>query len=197
MGTIQHIKPPKGLLYEARRSLWLWVFHLCGWKVEGAAPTGNKCVVIAAPHTSNWDLPLMLAVAYTFRIHLRWMGKASLFTPPFGWFMRALGGIAIDRSKANDVVSQMVDVYNREDVLAVAIPPEGTRSKVRVWKTGFYNIAHGAGVPIAFGFLDYGRKVGGIGGVMETTGDYDADLEDIKAFYAPIIAKYDEKYNQD
>ncbi|NRA28912.1 MAG: 1-acyl-sn-glycerol-3-phosphate acyltransferase, partial [Parvularculaceae bacterium] len=147
-------------------------------------------------HTSNWDLPFMLGVAYKFRIRLNWMGKDSLFKPPFGWLMKALGGIPIDRSKANNVVTQMIEIYDKADQLAVAIPPEGTRSKVRVWKTGFYNIAHGAGVPIAFGFLDYDRKVGGIGGVYTTTGDYDKDIEEIKAFYAEIIAKHEAKYNE-
>ena len=132
----------------------------------------------------------MLGVAYKFRIRLHWMGKASLFKPPFGRLMKALGGIPIDRAKANNVVAQMVDDYQAAITLAVAIPPEGTRAKVRVWKTGFYNIAHGAGVPIAFGFLDYKRKVGGIGGVFETTGDYEADLEVIKAFYANISGKH-------
>ena len=196
MSTVSGIRPPKGPFYEARRAIALWLYGLAGWKVEGTAPEQDKMVIIAAPHTSNWDLPFMLGVAYKFRIRINWMGKDSLFKPPFGWLMKALGGIPIDRSKANNVVTQMVDIYDKADQLAVAIPPEGTRSKVRVWKTGFYNIAHGAGVPIAFGFLDYDRKVGGIGGVFTTTGDYDKDIEEIKAFYAEIIAKHEAKYNQ-
>ena len=196
MSTVSGIRPPKGPLYEARRAIALWLYGLAGWKVEGTAPGQDKMVVIAAPHTSNWDLPFMLGVAYKFRIRLNWMGKDSLFKPPFGWLMKALGGIPIDRSKANNVVTQMIEIYDKADQLAVAIPPEGTRSKVRVWKTGFYNIAHGAGVPIAFGFLDYDRKVGGIGGVYTTTGDYDKDIEEIKAFYAEIIAKHEAKYNE-
>ena len=132
----------------------------------------------------------MLGVALYFRVRLRWMGKDDLFKPPFGWFMKLLGGIPIDRSKANDVVSQMVDIYKLADTLAVAIPPEGTRAKVRYWKTGFYNIAHGARVPIALGFLDYKRKVGGIGMTLYTTGDYDADLKVIKKFYDGVTPKF-------
>ncbi len=194
MSDASGIRPPRGTLYEARRSIALWLYGLAGWKVEGVAPAAAKFVVIAAPHTSNWDLPLMLGVAYKFRIRLHWMGKDALFRPPFGWLMKRLGGIPIDRSKANNVVSQMVDIFNDADSLAVAIPPEGTRSKVRIWKTGFYNIAHGASVPIVLGFLDYRRKVGGIGGVFETTGDYDADLAAIKAFYADITGKHDDKF---
>ncbi|NNU16003.1 glycerol acyltransferase [Parvularcula sp. ZS-1/3] len=173
-----------------RRAIALWLYGLAGWKVEGEAPPDDKFVVIAAPHTSNWDLVYMLGVAYKFRIRLQWMGKDSLFKGPFGWGMKAMGGIPIDRSKANNVVSQMVEIYRNADELAVAIPPEGTRSNVRIWKTGFYNIAHGAGVPIALGFLDYSRKVGGIGGVLRTTGDYEADLEQIKAFYAGVVGKH-------
>ncbi len=183
-------RPIGKLLFELFRAIGLFAYRLSGWKVEGALPPTDKFVVIAAPHTSNWDLPFMLGVALFFRVHLKWMGKAELFKPPFGWFMRALGGIAIDRSKANDVVSQMVDIYNAADRLAVAIPPEGTRAKVRYWKTGFYNIAHVAGVPIALGFLDYKRKVGGIGMTFYTTGDYDADLAVIKKFYSGVTGKF-------
>lgn len=190
MGEISGIRPPQGALYELRRAVALWLYRLAGWQVEGAAPEGEKFVVIAAPHTSNWDLPFMLGVAYTYRIKLHWMGKASLFKPPFGWLMRALGGIPIDRTKNNDVVAQLVEVFTAADSLAIAIPPEGTRGKVRTWKTGFYTIAHGAGVPIALGFLDYSLKVGGIGGVIMTSGDYDADLDDIKRFYAGVSGKY-------
>ena len=178
---------------EAVRALLLGIYHLSGWKVEGELPEGKKFVVIAAPHTSNWDLPFMLGVALHFRVRLHWMGKDSLFKPPFGWFMKALGGIPIDRSKNNDVVSQMVAVFDQAETLAVAIPPEGTRSKTRYWKTGFYNIAHGAGVPIAFGFLDYQRKVGGIGMTMKTTGNYPADLEIVKSFYGTVVPKFPDK----
>ena len=182
-----------GAFYEARRWFFLKLYRLSGWTVSGVDPRIKKFVVIAAPHTSNWDLPLMLGVAYHFRVKLKWMGKDDLFKGPFGWVMKAMGGIPIDRSKANNVVTQMVGIYDDADNLAVAIPPEGTRSKVRYWKTGFYNIAHGANVPIALGFLDYKRKVGGVGGLLETTGDYDADLQRIKAFYAGVTGKFEER----
>jgi len=172
------------------RALGLGLYRLAGWKVEGELPASPKFVVIAAPHTSNWDLPFMLGVALHLQVRLRWMGKDTLFKGSFGWFMRLLGGIPIDRAKANNVVAQMIEIYNGAERLAVAIPPEGTRAKVRYWKTGFYNIAHGAGVPIALGFLDYKRKVGGIGMTLATTGDYDADLEIIKKFYAGVTGKY-------
>lgn len=192
--TSSEYRPRTGFFYGLRRWAALRFFALSGWRVEGEPPPSGKAVVIAAPHTSNWDLPFMLAVAYHFRISLKWMGKDSLFKPPFGWLMKAMGGIPIDRSKANDVVAQMVAIYGASDQLMVAIPPEGTRSKARRWKTGFYNIAHGAGVPVVLGFLDYERKVGGIGKTVWTTGDYARDMVEIKAFYAPIIAKHGERY---
>lgn len=159
-------------------------------------PTDRKLVIIAAPHTSNWDMPIMLAAAFYYRISLKWMGKKSLFEGPFGWTMHATGGIPIDRSKSNNVVSQMIEKYNNAEDLLVAVPPEGTRAKVRYWKTGFYNIAHGADIPIALGFLDYRRKVAGIGARLTTTGDYDKDLEDIKRFYANITGKHESRTNE-
>lgn len=190
-------KQPKGdPFYELRRTLALAIYKLAGWRFAGDAPSVKKVVVIAAPHTSNWDLPLMLASGYKFRVKLKWMGKDQLFKGPFGGLMKAMGGIPIDRSKANNIVSQMIDIYHQNEELAVAIPPEGTRAKVPYWKTGFYNIAHGAGVPIVLGFLDYDRKIGGIGGEFITTGDYEADLEEIKKFYAKISAKFQERYGQ-
>jgi len=189
------VKTLSQLPYEIFRSLALGLYRLVGWRVEGEAPSTNKLVIIAAPHTSNWDLPIMLGVALHYRIKIHWMGKDTLFKPPFGWFMRWLGGISIDRSKASNTVDQMIGIFNAADSLAVAIPPEGTRSKTRYWKTGFYNIAHGAGVPIALGFLDYERKVGGIGKTLITSGDYDADLKIIKAFYAGVTGKYKDQYS--
>lgn len=179
--------------HEIFRSFVLILYRAAGWRVEGELPAEKKIVVIAAPHTSNWDLPLMLAVALHFRTRLRWMGKDALFKPPYGWFMRALGGIPIDRSKSNNVVSQMIDVFDQAPALALAIPPEGTRAKARYWKTGFYNIAHGAGAPIALGFLDYKRKVGGIGMSLQTSGDYERDLALIKEFYAGVTPKFPDR----
>jgi len=183
----------RGFFYEFGRACFLTLYQMAGWRIAGEIPPDRKMVVIAAPHTTNWDLPIMLAVAFHYRVDLKWMGKDSLFKGPFGWLMHALGGIPIDRSKANNVVDQMVKIYNDTDDLLVAIPPEGTRSKVRYWKTGFYNIAHGARIPIAYGYLDYKNKTGGIGGKLITSGDYDADLEKIKAFYGKITGKFEDR----
>ncbi len=135
----------------------------------------------------------MLAAAMHFRIRPKWMGKDSLFTGPFGWLMKALGGIPIDRSKSNDVVTQMVEHYSALDELMVAIPPEGTRGRAEKWKSGFYHIAHGAGVPIVCGFIDYPNKTSGISLTIETTGDYEQDIIPVKEFYATIKGKHPHK----
>ena len=145
------------------RRLALFLMWLFGWKMEGKLPDTPKFVLIAAPHTSNWDLPVMLCLAFAFRTRLFWMGKDTLFRRPFGAIMKWLGGIPIDRSKANDVVQQSAEHFRKADNLVMVVPPEGTRQKVRYWKTGFYRIAEAAKVPIVLGFLDYRRKVGGSG----------------------------------
>lgn len=173
---------------EVARAACLALFRWAGWRVEGALPAAPKFVIIAAPHTSNWDFPLMLAVALSMRMPIRWMGKDAMFRWPFGPMMRALGGIAIDRSKANNIVTQTIAMFGAADALAIAIPPEGTRASVTRWKTGFYNIAVGAGVPIALGFLDYRRKIGGIAGTFYPTGDIDADMTVIRTFYEGIAS---------
>lgn len=165
------------------------VLKLMGWKVEGSAPAVAKFVLIAAPHTSNWDFPVTLMVCSVLRLRIYWMGKSSLFARPFGPLMRWLGGIAVDRSKAGNLVQETIDAFAHSEQLAVIVPPEGTRNKVTHWKTGFYYIALGAQVPIAMAFLDFGRKVGGIGRMLAPSGDIDADMIEIRQFYAGIVGK--------
>ena len=161
-----------------------------GWRMEGQVPDFPNYVLIAAPHTSNMDLAVMLTLAFTFRTKVSWMGKDALFRWPFGGICRWLGGIPIDRSKANNVVEQSVALFNEKERFVLAVPPEGTRKQVRYWKTGFYYIASGAGVPILLGFIDYGRKVGGVGPVLMPSGDIEKDMETIQAFYADITGKH-------
>lgn len=163
---------------------------LRGWRLEGSPPSERRYVIIAAPHTSNWDLPLTLAIGFGFGLDIRWMGKESLFRRPFGGFFRWLGGVAIDRSRANGMVAASIERFKSAQDFVLVVPPEGTRSRVRYWKTGFYNIAQGASVPIALGFLDYGRKVGGFGPALVPTGDIDADMHVIRAYYANVKGKY-------
>ncbi len=163
---------------------------LRGWKLEGEPPAVPKFVLIGVPHTSNWDFPLALAMAFVYRMEMNWMGKDSLFKGWRGPVMRWLGGIPINRLSSNNVVAQTIEAFNTSDHLIVAIPPEGTRSKVDRWKTGFYYIALGANVPIALAFLDYKLKVGGFISTFFPTGDADKDIAAIRACYGGISGKY-------
>src|SRR5690554_4889714 len=166
------------------------VLKLTGWKTVGEAPEDlNKCVMIAAPHTSNWDLPFMLMIAFVVRKKIYWMGKEQIFKFPFKHLMMWMGGIPVDRSKANNMVKASANAITNAEHMFLIVPPEGTRSKVTYWKTGFYHIAREAGVPILLGFLDYQNKTGGILGTFEPTGELDADMDTIKALYAPIMGK--------
>jgi len=176
------------------RTLMRWLarlFFLCtGWKVEGQRPAVERCVVIAAPHTSNWDFVYTLALAFIFRINPRIMMKDAWFRGPLGPLFRWLGAMPIDRSRSRNVVAQCIQAFQAADHLVLVVPPSGTRRRVQYWKTGFYHIANGADVPIALGFLDYGRKVGGFGPLFHPTGDIDRDMAAIRDFYRPISGKY-------
>ena len=171
---------------------WISIFLLkiSGWRTEGALPDIPRFVMIAAPHTSNWDFPLMMLIAFKLRGKLYWMGKDVIFRKPFKTLFEWLGGIPIDRSRSNHVVKQMVNKFNETARLILTIPPSGTRKKVREWKSGFYHIAAGAHVPVVLGFLDFKKKTGGIGPTVTVTGDMKQDMKGIRAFYADIEGKY-------
>lgn len=164
---------------------------MTGWKIEGQLPAGReKCVFIAAPHTSNWDLPYTLMVAFALKLSIYWMGKEQIFKPPFRGLMMWLGGIPVNRSQSTNLVDASIAAIRQADgPLQLVVPPEGTRSKTRYWKTGFYYIALGAGVPIVMAYMDYHKKISGLGPVFEPTGDIEADMASIKAFYAPFKGK--------
>jgi 1-acyl-sn-glycerol-3-phosphate acyltransferase len=166
------------------------LLRLAGWRTEGAPPPNARYVLIAAPHTSNWDAVIMLAAARIFGIELRWFVKKSWFVFPMGPIMRAVGGVPIDRSARHGVVQQAIDRFATSERLALAVPPEGTRKKTPHWKSGFYHIARGAGVPIVLGYLDYGRKIAGLGPAFTPTGDLEADFKVFREFYASVTAKY-------
>lgn len=153
----------------------------------------RKAVVVAAPHTSNWDFPFTLAVAWALGIELRWVGKHTLFVPPFGQIMRALGGVPVDRRARNNAVPAVVELLRQHHELMLVIAPEGTRSRAKRWRTGFYHMALGAEVPLVLGFLDYARKRGGLGEVFVPSGDLEKDMERIAAFYAGIMGKRPER----
>ncbi len=181
------------------RALSIGILKLAGWKVEGRLPPGaEKSVFIAAPHTSNWDLPYTLMVAFVLRLDLYWMGKEDLFKPPFRGLMMWLGGLPVHREKSNNLVAASVAAIKAASGrLQLTVAPEGSRSKAHCWKTGFYHIAVGAQVPIVMAFLDYGQKRGGLGPVFQPTGDIDADMITIKAFYAPFKGKNADQFHAD
>jgi 1-acyl-sn-glycerol-3-phosphate acyltransferase len=155
-------------------------------------------VVIAAPHTSNWDLPYTLMVAFALRLQIYWMGKSSIFSFPFGPVMRWLGGIAVNRSQASNLVDSCAQaLVQAEGSVHLVVPPEGTRSKTRYWKTGFYYIALGAQVPIMLGYMDFAQKKSGIGPAFMPSGDLEADMAQIKAFYAPFKGKNPDQFVAD
>ncbi len=163
-----------------------------GWKVEGEVPQVPRAVLIANPHTTNWDMPHMLAVAYQMNIRISWMGKHTLFKGMFGPFMEFLGGVPVDRRKANGAVRQVADRINASDGMWLAIPPSGTREARDYWKSGFYHIARTADVPIVCCYLDFPSKTGGIGPLIHPSGDIKADMDKIRAFYADKRGKYPE-----
>jgi 1-acyl-sn-glycerol-3-phosphate acyltransferase len=167
--------------------------RLFGWRVAGTLPACPSAVVIAAPHTTNWDLPFMLAVAYALGVQPAWLGKRELFRWPFGGMMRWLGGLAVDRTERRDMVRQAVDRLTSGARLFLVIPPSGTRRRAEYWKSGFYHIARGAEVPIVCAYLDYTRKVGGVGLAFTLTGDVVGDMGRIRAFYAPIRGRFPEQ----
>ena len=155
-----------------------------GWKTEGERPAADRYVIIAAPHTSNWDMPFMLAMAFVYDIPVRWMGKHTLFKAPFASFFKRLGGIPIVRHRPGGVVGQMVEHFENNDSLVLMVPAEGTRSHVDYWKSGFYHIARGADVPVVLSYLDVSKKVGGVGPALALTGDFGADMDKIREFYS-------------
>jgi len=167
------------------------VLKLAGWRIEGALPaSARKCVLIAAPHTTNWDLPLTLMAAFVLRLNPYWMGKASIFRPPFGAVMRWLGGISVQREQSNNLVAASAAALVAADgPVQLIVPPQGTRSGAKEWKTGFYYIAQTARLPILLAYIDYPNKRVGLGPVFEPSGDLERDMLAIKAFYAPMRGK--------
>jgi len=170
--------------------------RLNGWAFEGGVPQSPRYVLIAAPHTSNWDFVYMIAMAWFLGVQLSWMGKASLFVPPFGWLFRAMGGVPVRRDLSSNVVEQSAARFIGVDHLALAVPAEGTRGGGTHWRSGFYHIARLAGVPIVLGYLDYARKRGGLGLEVLPSGDVRADMDRIRAFYADKVGRFPDQFTE-
>jgi len=167
--------------------------RLQGWRAVGEPPAAPRCVMIAAPHTSNWDLLYMLAFAWHFGLRPRFMMKRSVFVGPAGWLFRRLGGIPIDRGARNGIVDQLAESVGAASELVLMVPAEGTRARAPYWKSGFYHIARQAKVPVAMSYLDYGRKEAGFGPLLHLCGDFRRDMDAVRAFYAGKTGRYPEQ----
>lgn len=169
------------------------LLRLFGWRLVGEAPNISHCVVIFAPHTSNWDFPLLLLVRFAVGGPVHYLGKHTLFRPPFGWFFRLTGGIPVVRHERRQLVKKATRLFRERSALWLALSPEGTRDKTDHWKSGFYRIALAARVPVLLTFVDAAKKECGLGGLVELTGDVERDLAPIRAFYATKRGIYPEQ----
>ena len=178
---------------RASQRLARWLLAQRGWHLDDKLPPVDSYVIIAAPHTSNWDFPIGILAKWALGLEFKWLGKHTLFRWPYGWLFRALGGIPVYRHRRENLSQQIAEYFRTHPETVLALTPEGTRSYSSHWKSGFYHIAQRAGVPVALGHLDYGRKRVGIGGYIELTGDRDEDMQKIADYYAGIVGKYPEK----
>lgn len=157
-----------------------------GWRIEGEFPPRPKMVAIVAPHTSNWDFVVGILAVFAIGIRVRFLGKHTLFNPWLGWLMRWFGGTPVIRESPQGAVAQAVSVIESEPAVFLAITPAGTRSRVAPWRSGFYNIAHAAGVPILPIVFDGGRRTIRLLPPFETCGDYETDLPRLLALYEGV-----------
>ena len=184
--------PPRiGARVPRRGSAWLRAFgravlRVMGWRTEGEVPDVPKLVIAVAPHTSNWDFVVGAAAMFALDLRLSFLAKHTLFRGPFAAIMRWMGGIAVDRRSAHGVVGDAVAAFARSQRRLLAIAPQGTRSPGARYKSGFLHIARDARVPVLLASLDYDSRCVRLGPELETTGDVDADLRRVEAFYASV-----------
>ncbi|WP_180178008.1 1-acyl-sn-glycerol-3-phosphate acyltransferase [Acinetobacter sp. YH01005] len=178
--------------------------NLMGWQIDNHWDLNiDQCVMIAAPHTSNWDALYARLALKALGVNVRITIKDSYMKFPFGPFVRAMGGIGINRRPKQDgearqsMVELMANLFKHHPKLVMLVTPEGTRAKQEKWKTGFYHVAMQAGVPIALAYMDYAQKKTGVGKIVYPTGDYEKDMAEIMDFYAQIHAKFPEKFSVD
>lgn len=178
------------------RSFSRLLLRLAGWTIVGEIPAHiKKCVILAAPHTSNWDFVIGRLGYYVLGVPVKFLIKKESFQGMLGGIIKRMGGIPVDRGRSSNLVEQITRLFNKESQLNVVITPEGTRKLVKSWKKGFYYIALKADVPIVFGFLDYAKKEVGFGAYIMPSGNYDKDFEVITTFYKQKTAKFPENFN--
>jgi 1-acyl-sn-glycerol-3-phosphate acyltransferase len=184
------------------KKFWFSIFmgktfmRLAGWHIDDRLTRVPKMVVLYAPHTTNWDFVYMLMTAYAIGLHPSWMGKKELFWGPLGWVLKRTGGISVDRSGKHNVVEQTAEKIRQRKETVLGIAPEATRSKAGYWRSGFYHIARLAGVPVTFAYLDYPSKTAGIVDGFTPSGDMEADMQIIRAFYQSKRGKYPDKIGE-
>ncbi len=185
--------------HRGRRSAftrWLGrsILRLMGWKVEGEFPQERKLIIVAAPHTSNWDFVVGMAAMLALNLRCHWMGKHTIFRKPFRGFMRWLGGIPVYREQPEGIAQQMAGHIQNADAMLLVITPEGTRSKVEEWKTGFVRIASAADCGMMMAALDFVNKRICVGEVYRTTDDVDADVSRVRDYFAQFTPKHPDRF---
>ena len=185
--------PVLGTLLRWIATVYLWVAR---WRIEVNLPDDPKWLVIVAPHTSYWDFPVMVGAALKHRVDARWLGKHTLFRGPFKPLFRWLGGIPVNPTHTGKGrVDQVVEVFQKADILRLGVAPEAGLSKTSQWRTGFYHIALEAEIPLVFGFVDYTTRTAGAGGYFTPSGDPDADFERIRDFYRTKRGRNQERFS--
>nr|WP_299383493.1 1-acyl-sn-glycerol-3-phosphate acyltransferase [Allomuricauda sp.] len=173
-------------MHRLAKFLYFKVFR---WKLVGTFPDLKKCVIIVVPHTHWMDFFLGLLVRKVINKEMHYIGKKSLFKPPFGWFFRWTGGAPVDRTKNSNTVDSVAQIFEEREIFRFALAPEGTRKKVKALKTGFYHIAKKAGVPIVMVAFDFGEKQVKIAEPFFPSDDIQKDFKDIRAFYNGVQGK--------
>lgn len=186
-------RPAMGWLSRRLEAFLLWFYRRQGWQSQPLDDMPAKAVIIAAPHTSNWDFVYTMGLTRDLGIETSFMAKQELFGWPLGGFMRDMGGVAVNRARGGNYVQAMIDEFAARDQFLLIIAPEGTRRHAGKWKTGFYHIAMGAGVPIILGMLDYGKKAGGLAFSFMPTGDFAADMAQVEQYYHSVTARHPER----
>ncbi|MBV1909267.1 MAG: lysophospholipid acyltransferase family protein [Kangiellaceae bacterium] len=177
-------------------SLSKFILEFFGWSIIGQPPTNEKYVIIIAPHTSNWDFFIFILMKFTFQLKVVFIGKHTIFIGPVGWLLRKMGGLPVDRSRAHNVVDTIVDEFNKRENMIFALSPEGTRSYLPNWKSGFYHIARKANIPVQSAFLNMTNKTIGWGPLFELSDDKYSDLERMKQFYQDKKGFKPEKFSK-
>lgn len=177
------------------RPISRFYFWLSGWKLEGElAPEIKKCIMVGAPHTSNFDFGYSRAALYMMKRPTKYLIKQELINSPLGFIFKATGGVSVQRERSENLVQHMVDLLNRSEELVILLSPEGSRKLKGKWKTGFYHAAMQAKVPIVLSSLDYRKKIAHVGPAFHPTGNYIHDMQQVIEYYRNITPRFPEKF---